>query len=552
LLRKLSIQNFALIESLEVEFQEGLSTITGETGAGKSLLLGALGLIIGKRVDTSVIKNSEKKCVVEAVFDISDYQLQTFFKQEDLDFETETYVRREVLPSGKSRAFINDSPVNLSTLGSLGEKLIDIHSQHQTIEITQSEFQFYTLDALAKNKKELESFRRGLKQLKEARKKLSLLQENQQRFKEEYNYNFHLYTELIEAKILVDEQQELEELQEKLANTEEIQERLAFTISTITTETHGAFDQLTEAKNSLNKIANYTTDYKELSERLESLCIELDDLRSSVEEQVELVDADPNKLQSISDRLQLIYMLHKKHGVSDNTELLAIQKQLEDKVSATETINETINEATIKVSDIEEKLHMVADKIHIKREKVIPKLTSKLESILSELGMQNARFAPILERISSFNDYGANDFQLQFSANKGGQFGMLKKVASGGELSRIMLAIKMLLSQHIKLPTIIFDEIDTGVSGEVAQKMANLLQEMGAKQQVFSITHLPQIAAKGHSQYKVYKEDIEEATQTKLRILSNEERIAEIAEMIGGKQLTTAAKTHAESLLANA
>lgn len=552
MLQKLSVQNFALIESLNVDFQTGLSTITGETGAGKSLLLGALGLIIGKRVDTAVIKDSEKKCVVEAIFDISSYQLERFFKHEDLDFETETYIRREILPSGKSRAFVNDSPVNLSVLANLGEKLIDIHSQHQTMEITQSDFQFYILDALAKTQKELESFQRGLKQLKIAKKELTELQENQQRFKEEYNYNFHLLNELIDAKIKVEEQLELEELQEKLANTEEIQERLAFAISNITAESRGAFDQLTEAKNSLNKISGYTSNYQELFKRLESVCIDLDDLRSSIEEQAEEVDADPDKLQSISDRLQLLYTLQKKHSVSNNTELLNIQKELEEKISVTENINEAIQKAETTVLDIEGKLNMVADKIHLKREKVIKKLTSKLESILSELGMPNAQFNPVLERVETFNSYGANDFQLLFSANKGGQFGTLKKVASGGELSRIMLAVKMLLSKHIKLPTIIFDEIDTGVSGEVAQKMANLLQEMGKEQQVFSITHLPQIAAKGKIQYKVFKEDIGNITQTKLKQLSDTERIAEIAEMIGGKQLTEAAKTHAQSLLANA
>lgn len=551
MLQKLSVKNFALIESLEVDFNSGLSTITGETGAGKSLLLGALGLIIGKRVDTSVIKDSEKKCLVEAVFDVSAYDLEIFFKEEDLDFEIETYIRREILPSGKSRAFVNDSPVNLNILSKLGDKLIDIHSQHQTIEITQTSFQFYILDALAKNNKELESFKRGLKQLKESEKQLLALKENQQRLKDEYNYNSFLLNELSEAKLKAEEQLELEELQEKLANTEEIQERLAFVVSNITTETHGAFDQLTEAKNNLNKIGGYAKDYEELSNRLESLCIELDDLRTSIETQAELVDADPDALHKTSDRLQLMYTLQKKHNVSNNSDLLAVQNTLTEKVASTENINEAITESEATIMDIKKKLNIVADKIHNKREKVIKKLTTKLETIISELGMQNARFNPVLERIDTFNSYGASNFELQFSANKGGQFGTLKKVASGGELSRIMLAVKMLLSQHIKLPTIIFDEIDTGVSGEVAQKMAHLLQEMGEQQQVFSITHLPQIAAKGSFQYKVFKEDVGEITQTKLKQLTTIERVNEIAEMIGGKQLTDAAKAHAESLLAN-
>ena len=551
MLQKLTVQNFALIESLNVDFNSGLSTITGETGAGKSLLLGALGLIIGKRVDTSVIRNSDKKCVVEASFDISAYELEKFFEIEDLDFDIETCIRREILPSGKSRAFVNDTPVNLSVLQALGVKLIDIHSQHQTIEITQSTYQFYILDALAKTQKELASFSRGLEQLKLARKELVKLQENEARFKEEYNYNSHLLTELVEAKILLDEQKELEELLEKLSNTEEIQERLGMAIGTITAESLGAFDQLTEAKQQLQKISGITTEYNELFERMESLCIELDDVRSNMEEQAEIVESDPQKLTQVNDRLQLLYTLQKKHTVANNAELLVVQEQLQEKVSVTENMKEAIEKAELKVTDVEAKLNVVADKIHKKRNKVLKPLTKNLEDILEQLGMPNATFDPKLERVSEFNSFGADDFELLFSANKGGKFGTLKKVASGGELSRIVLAVKMFLSQHIKLPTIIFDEIDTGVSGEVAQKMAQLLQQMSTTQQVFSITHLPQIAAKGAVQYKVFKEDKGNVTHTQLKQLETEERIAEIAEMIGGKQLTDAAKAHAESLLAN-
>ncbi len=551
MLQTLTIQNFALIESLHVNFTSGLSTITGETGAGKSLLLGALGLIIGKRVDTSVIKNAEKKCVVEAYFNVSDYELTAFFEEEDLDYEEETCIRREILPSGKSRAFVNDTPVTLKVLQSLGEQLIDIHSQHQTLEVTKPEFQFYILDALAKTSKELASFTRGLKQLKSAQKELKELQENELRFKEEYNYNSHLLNELVEANIKEEEQTELEELLEKLSNTEEIQERLGFVIGSITAENHGAYDQLTEAKNNMQKIAGYTIEYGELFKRLESVCIELDDIRSSMEQQSELVDADPQKLVSVNDRLQLLYNLQKKHTVGTNEELLSVQKDLQEKVSVTENMHEAIEKAQLTVSDIENKLNSLADKIHTKRAKVLKGLTNKLEDILSQLGMQNATFNPVLDRIDSFNSFGGNSFELLFSANKGGQFGTLKKVASGGELSRIMLAVKMLLSQYVKLPTIIFDEIDTGVSGEVAQKMANLLYEMSATQQVFSITHLPQIAAKGSVQYKVFKEDIKNVTYTQLKQLNESDRVAEIAEMIGGKQLTEAAQAHAKSLLAN-
>ena len=551
MLQKLTVQNFALIESLNVDFNSGLSTITGETGAGKSLLLGALGLIIGKRVDTSVIRNSEKKCVVEAMFQISEYELNDFFEEEDLDYEIETCIRREILPSGKSRAFVNDTPVNLTTLQALGVKLIDIHSQHQTLEITKPTFQFFILDALAKTQKELASFSRGLKKIKTAKKELAELKENEARFKEEYNYNSHLLNELLEAKVLVEEQEEQEELLEKLSNTEEIQERLAMSIGTITAENLGAFDQLTEAKQQLQKISGITTEYNELFERMTSLCIELDDVRSNLESQAEIVESDPQKLTQVNDRLQLLYSLQKKHNASNNKELLEIQSKLQEKVSVTENMQDAILTAENKVNDIADKLNVVADKIHKKRTKILKPLTKKLEDILEKLGMPNATFDPKLERVLEFNAFGADNFELLFSANKGGQFGTLKKVASGGELSRIVLAVKMLLSQHVKLPTIIFDEIDTGVSGEVAQKMAELLQEMSDKQQVFSITHLPQIAAKGAVQYKVYKEDKGNVTHTQLKQLNADERVAEIAEMIGGKQLTDAAKAHAESLLVN-
>ena len=551
MLQNLSIQNYALIESLNIDFNRGLSTITGETGAGKSLLLGALGLIIGNRTDTSVIKGSEKKCIIEASFNIEAYDLLSFFETNDVDFENETVVRREILASGKSRAFVNDTPVNLSFLQKLGKFLIDIHSQHQTIELTQSDFQFYILDAVANTKKELASFKRGLKKHKKALTKLNELIENQEKLKETYYYNSFLFNELQEADLKDNEQEELEDLLEKLSNSEEIQERLAMVNQTITSENLGVSDQLNSIKQQLGKISGISSEYQELYERVESISIELDDINSNLETQLEFVDSDPEKLNYTNDRLQLIYSLQKKHQVTSIKALLDVQDQLDEKVAVSENIEGAISEAQVKVNDIEDKLNIVADKIHSKREKALPKFTKNIEKILAELGMPNASFNPILKRVEAFNNHGANYFDLEFCANKGGNYGPLKKVASGGELSRIMLAVKMLLSKHTKLPTIIFDEIDTGVSGEVAQKMALLLFEMGENQQVFSITHLPQIAAKGENQYKVYKEDINDITQTQLKQLSEKQRVEEIAEMIGGKQLTQAALAHASTLLGN-
>lgn len=549
MLQKLTIQNFALIENLEVDFTSGLSTITGETGAGKSLLLGALGMILGNRADASIMKNTENKCVIEGQFDISAYDLKSIFEEEDLDYEVETVIRRELLPSGKSRAFVNDTPVRLSSLQHLGKHLIDIHSQHQTLELTEKPFQFYILDSLAGTQRELSSYKRGLLQVKQAQAELKELENNQQQFQEAYQYNKHLFSELEEANVQADEQEGLEELLEKLNNTEAIQERLGLAISGITTENFGAYDQLNEAKLQLQKIASISIDYESIYNRIESVCIELDDLRSTMEQQSELVESDPEKLQKTNDRLQLLYTLQKKHGVADNNGLLKVFSDLEQKVATTENMEASIIEAKEKVTEIENKLSKLCDAIFKKREKVVKKITKGLEKIISQLGMKHATFLPELNRVSEFNNFAGCEFELLFSANKGGNHGSLKKVASGGELSRIMLAVKLLLAEYIKLPTIIFDEIDTGVSGEVAQQMANLLQEMGENQQVFSITHLPQIAAKGKSQYKVFKQNIKNTTITQLKILNKDQRIEEIAEMIGGKQLTDAAKEHAKLLL---
>ncbi len=549
MLQKLTIQNFALIENLEVNFASGLSTITGETGAGKSLLLGALGMILGNRADASIMKNADKKCVIEGSFDITAYELKEIFEEEDLDYEGETVIRRELLASGKSRAFVNDTPVRLSSLQELGKHLIDIHSQHQTLELAEKKFQFYILDSLAGTQRELSSYIRGSKQLKEAQTKLDELLQNQKQFQEAYQYNKHLFTELEEAQVQPEEQEVLEELLEKLNNTEEIQERLGSSIAGIVTENFGAYDQLNEAKLQLQKIASISEDYQNIFDRLESVCIELDDLRIAMEQQAEMVESDPEKLTQTNDRLQLLYTLQKKHGVSTNSELLEVFSQLQEKVAATENMEGAIEEAKQAVIEVENKLNILCDTIFKKREKVVKKVTKGLERIIGQLGMNNATFQPELTRINDFNAYAGCDFELLFSANKGGNHGSLKKVASGGELSRIMLAVKLLLAEYIKLPTIIFDEIDTGVSGEVAQQMANLLQEMGQKQQVFSITHLPQIAAKGAFQFKVFKEDHKNTTITQLKQLTREERILEIAEMIGGKQLTDAAKNHATLLL---
>lgn len=549
MLTGLSIKNFALIEGLQVSFDNGLTTITGETGAGKSLLLGALGLLLGNRADLNSVKDSSKKCVIEGNFNITNYKLTSFFGQQDLDYEQETIIRREILPSGKSRAFVNDSPVTLNTLSLLGNKLIDIHSQHQTLEITDNSFQLEVLDALAGSERELQSYKRGLEKLKAKEKELKTLVESQNEFTKEYDYNAFLLKELEEAKLKKGELEELEQQYETLNNVEEIQEKLSGSLTIIATEEVGIQDQLNSIKNSIQKISSFSEALGNLNERINSVYIELDDINAALEQQLEILEADPKQLAYVNNRLEFIHSLQQKHTVASINELLEISIDLKEKVSRTENMGEDISRLTDEVEQVKLQLNGVAEKIHNKRKKALPNLVKELETILHELGMPNATFKSTLVPVEQYFPNGKDNFEFLFSANKGTSYGVLKKVASGGELSRIVLAIKAVLSRFSQLPTIIFDEIDTGVSGEIANKMAVLMMEMSRNLQVFSITHLPQIAAKGNMQYKVFKEDIDDITQTQLRLLSDDERIVEIAQMIGGKEVTDTALVHAKSLL---
>ncbi|WP_103071459.1 DNA repair protein RecN [Aquimarina sediminis] len=552
MLRGLSIKNFALIEELQVSFDSGLITITGETGAGKSLLLGALGLLIGKRADLSSVKDNSQKCVIEGVFEIQKYDLTSFFEEESLDYEDQTIIRREILPSGKSRAFINDTPVTLQSLASLGVRLIDIHSQHQTLEVTSNDFQFEVLDALAGADREIKSYKRGLSLLKEKQKEVDKLIASQEEFTKEYEYNAFLLKELDEAKLKPDELPALEEQYEQLNNIEEIQERLSSSISIASGEEIGVSDQLNTIKNNISKIETYSGQLKELSQRIQSIYIELDDINVSLVDELEKLEADPEQLERTGERIQLLHNLQVKHSVSSVEELIVLQGVLQDKVSKTESLTEDIDKLKKEIATIQLQLDEVAEKIHKKRNKALPRLIKELESILKALGMPNATFQSSLELQEKYLSNGKEILEFLFSANKGGTYGELKKVASGGELSRIMIAIKSILSGYAQLPTIIFDEIDTGVSGEIAHKMADLMMSMSKNLQVFSITHLPQIAANGQNHYKVYKEDVQNTTVTQLRLLSDEERIKEIAEMIGGKDISDSALTHAKSLLHSA
>ena len=549
MLASISIKNYALINELHIDFSSGLSIITGETGAGKSILLGALGLVLGNRADTSTLKDADHKCIVEANLHIGKYNLHHFFESEDLDYESNTIIRREILPSGKSRAFVNDTPVTLTVLNALRSKLIDIHSQHQTMQLSNQEFQFQLLDAFAKNESKLASYQRGLEKYTISKKKLEELQHNQREANLQYDYNLHLYNELVEANIVEDEQIGLEENLEKINNIEDIKLNLSEALHISNDETIGIQNLLYTLENRLQKIAPFSKEYQDLSERITSVKIELDDIIGELETANESVDFNPSEAEQLNDRLQLLYNLQKKHYVNSNEELLAIQDKLSEKVSIVENAEQSILAQENELKQITDKLDDLATKISEARKKIIPKLSKELEAILDNLGMSQERFSIKNSLSENYFKNGKDTLQFLFYANKGGQFGELKKVASGGELSRIMLAIKKVLSENSQLPTIIFDEIDTGVSGEISNKMASIMSTMSEQMQVITITHLPQIAAKGNQHYKVYKEEVNNSTTTSLKQLSADERIVEIAEMLSGKDISDSALTHARELL---
>ena len=549
MLTNLSIHNYALINQLSIDFTKNLSIITGETGAGKSILLGALGLVMGNRADLSSLKNTDKKCIIEAKFAVEGYDLQKLFEKLDVDYETETIIRREILPSGKSRAFVNDTPVNLSVLTALKSKLIDIHSQHQTMQLSDVNFQFSVIDALAKNQAKIASYKRGLKKYASLQKELKILKEATEKSKEQYEYNLHLFNEFEEAKLVDGEQELLEEKLERLNNIEDIKLNLSEALQVSINDEIGLQSLLNSLENNLQKISSYSKNYQELATRVSSLKIELDDVVAELENENEAVDFNPNEIEELNDRLQLIYNLQKKHSVETIKELQVIYESLSEKVAQVADAGSLIAAKNSEINEVAKKLDDVAAMITKSRNKAIPKLQKSLEFLLTELGMPNARFSIELSQSNEYFSNGKDNLSFLFSANKGGNFGELKKVASGGELSRIMLSIKKILSENIQLPTIIFDEIDTGVSGEVSNKIAKIMQAMGKDMQVITITHLPQIAAKGLQHYKVYKGEENGVTTSNLKLLSKEERIVEIAEMLSGKDISESALTHAKELL---
>ena len=549
MLTSLSIKNYALIEDIQMDLQSGFTIITGETGAGKSIMLGALSLLLGKRADYSAIRDKEKKCVIEGSFNISSYHLQDLFAEEDLDFEAQTIIRREILPSGKSRAFINDTPANLSSLQVLGERLLDIHSQHETLSLGDNDYQFLVIDSLAANASRLKQYQAEMQQLKGLQKQLQQLREEQAQATKEYDYNLFLLTELQQAKLVSGMQEELEERYEELSNVEQLTDQLGSAVNHIQQEEIGAAAALREAKNNLQRISGISGNYQQLFERLQSVNIELDDIALELESALDKVEANPAELEQVNARLQVLYNLQKKHMVSTVDELKQIQEELAQKVSVSENAEEEITRSEKAISEKKEALRKIATNLHAARKSVIPKFVKEVESILADLGMPNATLKIELEQQKDFFHNGHDKLNWLLAANKGGSYNDIKKAASGGELSRIMLAVKSILATYSKLPTIIFDEIDTGVSGDIAQKMAGILQKMGKNMQVLAITHLPQIAGKGDRHFKIYKEDAVHSTITNIKELKGEERVEELAMMLGGKNISDSAVAHAKALL---
>ena len=549
MLQTLQIKNFALIEHLNIDFTGSFSTITGETGAGKSIILGALGLVQGNRADLTSLKNKEQKCVVEAHFNIADYNLESFFTENDLDYEAVTIIRREILPSGKSRAFVNDSPVNLAELQQLGNFLIDIHSQQQTRELSDEQYQMQILDAVAGNNGLLEAYSKQNTAYKAVLSALKKLVEQKGSLTKEQDYNTYLLNELLEAKLKPGEQAELEASLEKLSNVEFIKESIAKALAISSEEQVGAVQSLKEIKASLQKISNISEEYSVFYERISSLIIELDDVAETLSQSYDSLTDDPEELERVNQKLQLIYALQKKHQVTTVEELLTIQDELDSKVLLADGLEDAIKQKQAEAEKLKEETDVIAKQLYEARQIAIPVLVEKMMAILAQLGMPNARFKFGLTHGEAYYNNGKDVISLLFSANKGGDFGLMKKVASGGEMSRIMLAVKAVLANYSKLPSIIFDEIDTGVSGEIANKMADIMKVMSLEMQVFAITHLPQIAARGDRQYKVFKTTEGENTVSEVKLLSHNERVREIAEMLSGKDISESALTHARALL---
>ena len=549
MLRTLSIKNYALIDSLNIEFSENLNILTGETGAGKSILLGAIGLIIGQRADLSVLRIKTEKCTAEGTFDVRNYGLQPFFAENELDYEDMTILRREITPQGKSRAFINDTPVNAKILRDLGLKLIDIHSQHQNLELNEKNYQLRLVDVVAGNSSNLSDYSSAFQIYQSLQDKLNETLELAEQSKKDLDYFEFQFKQLDEAKLLENEQEELELLLEKLTHAEEIKTVFGQAYQSLSEEERSVLALLKENLSNIGKLRTVLPEAEQIFTRLESVYLELKDIADESSNLEDRTENDPERILIINQRLDLIYSLQQKHRVGSIAELLAIQADLESKIEVVSSYDVEITRLQEQIQKQIKVLNEIAAKIRAKRISVSSAIETKVSEVLRNVGIPNAAFQLKFNQLSTFNVTGLDEVSFMFSANKNQELQEIGKIASGGEISRIMLALKTLITDARTMPTIIFDEIDTGVSGEIALKMGQILEQMSKTVQVLNITHLPQIAAKGRHHYKVFKFDQNEHTFTSIRKLNDQERIEEIAQMLSGENFSATALETARELL---
>lgn len=551
MLQRISIQNYAIIDELELKFSDQLTVITGETGAGKSILMEALSLVLGERADTMMLFDQSKKCLVEAEFDVSDLDLQTFFEEHDLDEEATLILRREISAAGKSRAFVNDTPVNLSVMKTLGENLVDLHQQHESQEISSSQFQLSVLDSMAQQEDVVKEYKRNFSGFQKKQTELEKLQQQHDREAQELDYLHFQLNELSNAALKENEDKELESEQQQLEHAEEIQRSLSQAVNELKQEDGAVIQHLRGILSSLNALKKFFPAAEEISRRLESVRIELEDVAAEIESHQEKISVNPARLDEIHQRLDLLFRLQKKHRVNEVTALRAIEKELNERISGISLQTEMLEKLMRQAGQQKQLLISRAKKISAGRLKQAPKVVQHINTMLKEVGMIHAQIKSSHEPLSEeeLNLQGLDRFEFLFASNKGSAFQSIRKVASGGELSRLMLCFKSLVAASTTLPTLIFDEIDSGISGETAVKVSAILKKLSQNHQVICITHLPQLAAKGHLHYFVYKETLNGRTHTRVRSLTQDEKVKTIAQMISGEKLTTAALESARELL---
>ncbi len=551
MLVRLYISNYALIQSLQVDFHKNLNTLTGETGAGKSIILGALGLILGNRADLSVLKDTSEKCIVEGTFDIKDYKLKWFFEANDLDFDESSILRREITPAGKSRAFINDTPVNLKVLRELGLQLIDIHSQHQNLELSNQKFQLDLVDVVAGSSSLLGDYRKLFSTYRKAEKELASLIEKAEKEKADLDYFEFQFNQLEEANLQENEQEELESELEKLTHAEEIKTAYSSVVDTLDDEQLSAVQRLKESRRSLEKISEFSKEAAELGRRLESAMLEIRDIVDEAGALAETVEHNPARIEEVNDRLNLLYSLQQKHNVDNIKALIELRNELDEKIGTVSGYESEIHEKGVELEKLKANVKQKADELSNLRKKSFSKIEKSVVEDLKQLGIPKAKFIVEHQMHDEPGSDGQDAITFLFSANADTVADDISRVASGGEMSRLMLAIKNLLRSSKALPTIIFDEIDTGVSGEVAMKMGKIIKSFSSTTQVINITHLPQIAARGDEHFRVYKYEEKGKTFTSIKALNPDERVEELASMVGGEQLTDTTLQAARELLTN-